>query len=59
MRSRGKKQREETEKQQNIIVTEYNLFKVSLEKMFKITPRISPATLLVASHGIPYTVEDY
>ena len=50
-RSRGKKQQEETEKQQYIIVTENNILK-------GFTTEGSPASLTVASHGIPYDVED-
>ena len=45
--SRGKKQQQETEKQQHVIVTENNLFKVLLQKVFEITTESSLASLIV------------
>ena len=57
-RSRGKKQQKETETQQHFIVTENNLFKILLQKMFKISTRNSPVSLVAASHGISHAVED-
>ena len=38
-RSRVKKQQDETEKQQHLIVTENNLFKILLQKIFEIMTR--------------------
>ena len=56
--SREKKQQEETKKQQHVIVTKNNLLKILLQKVFEITTRSSPASLIVASHGISYAVEN-
>ena len=57
-RSRGKKQQEEKEKQQHVTVTENNIFKILLQKVFEIKISSSPASLVVASCGIPHIVED-
>ena len=51
-RTGGKKQQEETEKQQHVIATENNLLKILQQKVFEITTRSSPTSLIVASHGI-------
>ena len=48
----AKEEQEETGKQQHVIVTENNLFKILQQKVFEITTRSSPANLIVASHGI-------
>ena len=57
-KSRGKKHREKTKKQQHIIVTEKNYLKVLLQKVFEIMTRSSPASLIVSSHGNPHAVKD-
>ena len=50
-RRRGKKQQEETEKKQHVIVTENNLFKSLLQKVFEITTESSPASLTATIDG--------
>ena len=39
-------------------MTQNNLFKVLLQKVFEIKTRSSPASLTVVSHEIPHAVED-
>ena len=58
-RRRGNEQQEEIAKQQHVIEIEKKSYlKVLLHNVFEITIRSSSAILTVASHGIPYAVED-
>ena len=50
-RSRGKKQQEETEKQQHVIVTEKNWFRFLQQKLFEITTESKPASLTATVEG--------
>ena len=50
-RSRGKKQQEKTEKQQKVIVTENNLFKILLQKLFQIMTESSTESLTATVDG--------
>ena len=53
-RRRGKKQQEETEKQQYVIETESNFTTEGVRNI----DQNSPTNLTVVSHGIPHTVND-
>ena len=46
------------QKQQHVIVTENNFLKLLLQNLFEIMARSSMASLIVPSHGIPYSIED-
>ena len=50
-RRTGKKQQEEIEKQQHVIVTENNLFKILLQKVIEIMTESSPTSLTVTVDG--------